>query len=69
MFDIAESIDDVRGMPRTMAARCSGTDAMGGVAFDGCLPLNLPAKAGSDALLEVAFDALEAGSDGRLKRS
>lgn len=62
IVEIAESIDDVRGIPRAIAALCSGTGAIGGVVV-GCLPFSFVARTGSDALLEDALVGLEDGSD------
>lgn len=61
--EIAESIEEVRGIPfeRAIAALCSGTDAMGGV-FVVCLLFCFVATTGSDALLEDVFVGLEDGS-------
>lgn len=58
MDEIAESIEDVLGIPRPMVARCSGTGAMGGgVTVDG-LPLSLAVATGSETLLKGAFNGL-----------
>lgn len=62
IVEIAESIDDVRGIPRAIAALCSGTDAIGGMVVD-CLLFTFVARTGSDALLEDALGGLEDGSD------
>lgn len=60
--DMAESMEEVRGTPRARAARCSGTEDIGGVAAGG-LPPNLAAATGSDVLLVVLPRGLEDWSD------
>ena len=62
IVEIAESIDEVRGIPRAMAALCSGTEAIGGVVV-GCLLFSFVARTGSDALLDDALAGLADGSD------
>lgn len=62
IVEIAESIDDVRGIPRAIAALCSGTEDIGGVVV-GCLLFSFVTRTGSDVLLEDALIGLEDGSD------
>jgi hypothetical protein len=56
--EIAESIEDVLGIPRGIAARCSGTVAMGGGVVVAGLPPSFIVETGSDTLLEKAFVGL-----------
>lgn len=62
IVEIAESIDEVRGIPRAIAALCSGTEAIGGVVV-GCLLFSFVAREGSDALLDDGLAGLADRSD------
>lgn len=59
--EIAESIEDVRGIPRAMVARCSGTAAMGGGVVVTGRPVMFEEETGSDTLLEGALTGLDDG--------
>lgn len=54
--EIAESMEDVRGGPLAISARCAGTfDAMAGLAMLGESPEGVGFNTGSETLRDVSF--------------